>query len=123
MRSKIQVEGVSKRYGGEGAAEVLALQDVDLAIAEGEFDDLPGKGKPVDLRAYFDTPEDLRMAYSILKDANVVPEEVQLLKDIETLKAQLETCSDLEQKNQIEKAIREKRLTFNLLIENQRRKR
>ena len=103
--------------------ESFIEQQIKKAIAEGEFDDLPGKGKPVDLRAYFDTPEDLRMAYSILKDANVVPEEVQLLKDIEALKAQLETCSDLEQKNQIEKAIREKRLTFSLLIENQRRKR
>ena len=103
--------------------ESFIEQQIKKAIAEGEFDDLPGKGKPVDLRAYFDTPEDLRMAYSILKDANVVPEEVQLLKDIEALKAQLETCSDQEQRNQIEKAIREKRLTFNLLIENQRRKR
>ena len=102
--------------------ESFIEQQIRKAIAEGEFDDLPGKGKPVDLRAYFDTPEDLRMAYSILKDANVVPEEVQLLKDIEALKAQLETCSDQEQRNQIEKAIREKRLTFNLLIENQRRK-
>ena len=102
--------------------ESFIEQQIRKAIAEGEFDDLPGKGKPVDLRAYFDTPEDLRMAYSILKDANIVPEEVQLLKDIEALKAQLEACSDAEQKNQIEKAIREKRLAFNLLIENQRRK-
>ena len=37
MRSKIRVEAVSKRYGGEGAAEVLALEKVDLAIPEGEF--------------------------------------------------------------------------------------
>jgi NitT/TauT family transport system ATP-binding protein len=37
VRSKIQVEGVWKRYGSEGAAEVLALKNVDLAIAEGEF--------------------------------------------------------------------------------------
>jgi NitT/TauT family transport system ATP-binding protein len=35
--SKIQVEGVWKRYGSEGAGEVLALNNVDLAIAEGEF--------------------------------------------------------------------------------------
>ncbi|HKC63115.1 MAG TPA: DUF1992 domain-containing protein [Pyrinomonadaceae bacterium] len=102
--------------------ESFIEQQIKKAIAEGEFDDLPGKGKPVDLKAYFDTPEDLRMAYSILKDANVVPEEVQLLKDIEALKAQLETCSDEEQKDRIKRAITEKRLAFNLLIENQRRK-
>ncbi|PYS46636.1 MAG: DUF1992 domain-containing protein [Acidobacteria bacterium] len=102
--------------------ESFIEQQIKKAIAEGEFDDLPGKGKPVDLRAYFDAPEDLRMAYSILKDANIIPEEMQLLKDIEALKAQLETCSDREQRNQIEKAITEKRLAFNLLMENQRRK-
>src|SRR5918911_5630028 len=101
--------------------ESFIERQIKKAMAEGEFDDLPGKGKPVDLRAYFDTPEDLRMAYSILKDANIIPEEMQLLKDIEALKAQLETCSDPEQKNQIEKAIREKRLAFNLLIESRRR--
>src|ERR671932_1602836 len=102
--------------------ESFIEQQIKKAMAEGEFDDLPGKGKPVDLRAYFDTPEDLRMAYSILKDANVIPEEVQLLKDIEALKAQLESCSDEAERDRIEKAIREKRLAFNLLIENKRRK-
>ena len=30
------------------------------AIARGEFDDLPGKGKPLDLDAYFATPEHLK---------------------------------------------------------------
>jgi hypothetical protein len=34
------------------------------AIATGEFHNLPGKGKPLDLGAYFATPEDLRMGYS-----------------------------------------------------------
>ena len=53
---------------------------IKKAMAEGQFDDLPGKGKPIDLKAYFDTPEHLRMAYSILKKADFVPEEVQLLK-------------------------------------------
>ncbi|HET9589851.1 MAG TPA: DUF1992 domain-containing protein [Anaerolineales bacterium] len=32
------------------------------AMERGEFDDLPGKGKPIDLSAYFDTPEEVRMA-------------------------------------------------------------
>lgn len=102
--------------------ESFIEQQIKKAMAEGEFDDLPGKGKPIDLRAYFDTPEDLRMAYSILKGANIVPEEMQLLKEIEALKAQLETCSDEEQRGRINKAITEKRLNFNLLIENRRRK-
>jgi NitT/TauT family transport system ATP-binding protein len=37
VRSKIEVAGVWKRYGSEGAGEVLALKQVDLSIADGEF--------------------------------------------------------------------------------------
>ena len=37
MGATISVEGAWKRFGGEGAAEVLALQRVDLLVAEGEF--------------------------------------------------------------------------------------
>ena len=32
------------------------------AQERGEFDNLKGKGKPIDLSAYFETPEDVRMA-------------------------------------------------------------
>ena len=48
-------------------------KSVELAIREaqerGDFDNLKGKGKPINLDAYFETPEDVRMAYSILKSA------------------------------------------------------
>jgi len=37
-------------------------EQIRRAIEAGQFDDLPGRGKPLDLRAYFETPEDLRMA-------------------------------------------------------------
>ena len=45
------------------------------AMERGEFTNLPGKGKPLDLSAYFETPEEVRMAYSLLKNAGMVPEE------------------------------------------------
>jgi len=63
-----------------------ADEKIKEAIAKGEFDNLPGKGKPLDLRAYFATPEHLRMSYSILKSAGIIPEEMELLKQIEGLK-------------------------------------
>ncbi len=61
-------------------------EKIEEAIAKGEFDNLPGKGKPLDLDAYFATPEHLRMAYSILKSADIIPEEMELLREIEVLK-------------------------------------
>ncbi|HEU5236640.1 MAG TPA: DUF1992 domain-containing protein, partial [Pyrinomonadaceae bacterium] len=46
-------------------------EKIKEAIAKGEFDNLPGAGKPLDLDAYFATPEPLRMGYSILKSADI----------------------------------------------------
>ena len=72
---------------------------IEEAIARGEFDNLPGKGKPLDLDAYFATPEHLRMGYAILKSAAVIPEEMELLKQIEDQKKALNSSSTrLEQK-------------------------
>lgn len=103
--------------------EKFVEEQVRRAIEAGEFDNLPGKGKPVDLRAYFDTPEDLRMAYSILKSNNFVPEEVELLKDIEALKRRLESCSDEDQKNRLKKEITDRTLTFKMLLEKPKQRR
>ena len=74
-------------------------EKIKEAIARGEFDNLPGKGKPLDLDAYFTTPEHLRMGYSILKSADIIPEEMELLRQIEGLKKSLDSCtSQIEQK-------------------------
>ncbi len=102
--------------------EKFVDEQIKRAIEAGEFDDLAGKGKPLDLRAYFETPEDLRMAYSILKSNNFVPEEVELLKDIEAVKKRLEACSDEELKSRLKKEITEKTYTFNMLIEKRKLK-
>src|SRR5574339_361540 len=63
---------------------------VEAAIKEaqerGEFDNLPGKGKPIDLSEYFETPEDVRMAQSVLKNAGMTSPEVEVLKEIAELR-------------------------------------
>jgi hypothetical protein len=51
----------------------------------------PAKGNPIDLTAYFDTPQEVRMAHSILKNAGMAPREVDLLKKIAELKQVLAT--------------------------------
>ena len=68
-------------------------EKIQEAIAKGEFNNLPGKGKPLDLDAYFATPEDLRMGYSILKSADIIPEEMELLKQIAGLETSLDSCT------------------------------
>jgi Domain of unknown function (DUF1992) len=63
----------------------IAEARIREAIEQGVFENLPGAGKPLNLEEYFNTPEDLRMAFSILKNANCAPPEVELLKEVSRL--------------------------------------
>lgn len=96
---------------------------IKQAIARGEFDNLAGKGKPLDLDAYFNTPEDLRMAFSMLKSNDFVPEEVEMLKEIESLRETLKATADPEEVKQLTAKINEKSLAVRLLIERRSRRR
>lgn len=100
----------------------LVEEKLREAIAQGEFDNLAGKGKPVDLTAYFATPEDLRLGYSILKNAGVVPQEMQLLKEVETLKEKLESTTEKTAREKLQREIDEQTLKFNLLVELYKRR-
>lgn len=55
----------------------IAERKIAEAIANGELDDLPGAGKPLELDDDALIPEDLRMAYRILKNAGYAPEEIR----------------------------------------------
>ena len=67
------------------ALELLAERKIEEAIARGEFDDLPGAGRPLDLDDDRLVPEDARAAYRMLRNAGYVPPEVQTLKQIAEL--------------------------------------
>jgi hypothetical protein len=103
--------------------EKFVEEQIKKAVARGEFDNLPGRGQPIDLNAYFNTPEDLRLCYSLLKNGNFVPEEVQMLKEIEALKEQHAACRDEEKRSGLAKSITEKVLLFNLAMEKYRQSR
>ncbi|MDJ0884788.1 MAG: DUF1992 domain-containing protein [Desulfobacterales bacterium] len=53
------------------------------AQQKGQFDNLDGRGKPLPPDVIGDTvPEDLRLSYRILKNADCVPPEVELKHEI-----------------------------------------
>ncbi len=101
--------------------ESIVESKIKEARANGEFDNLAGKGHPIDLSAYFDTPGELRLAYSILKNAGMTPFEIQLLQDIDGLKECLAKASENEEKKQLVRHIQYKQLQYNLLMEQQTR--
>ena len=93
------------------------------AVARGDFDNLPGKGKPQNLDSYFSAPEDLRMAWSVLKNAGYLPEEAQLMKDIAALKERLAAAPSETERAKLKKALDDKLLSFNVLLEQRQRAR
>ena len=96
-------------------------EKIKEAIARGEFDNLPGKGKPLDLDAYFATPEHLRMGYSILKSADIIPEEMELLRQIEGLKKSLDSSTTPMQKTALRHQLSEKLTSIKLRMEHNRK--
>ena len=82
---------------------------------------LPGKGKPLDLTEYFNTPADLRLGYAMLKSAGHVPVEVELRREIETLEARLAGCTDAQQCEALRREINSLSLKLKLMTDSGRR--
>jgi hypothetical protein len=62
--------------------ENLVEQRILAAQRKGEFENLPGSGEPIDFANDSHVPEDLRMAYKMLKNADCVPPEFEIKKQI-----------------------------------------
>ena len=72
------------------ALQFIAERRIEDAIARGEFDNLPGAGRPIDLEDYDPTmPPEARMAWRILKNANLNPEDLLLREKDERRRAYL----------------------------------
>jgi hypothetical protein len=73
-------------------------EQIQEAIAKGDFDNLPGKGKPLNLSGWQKTPPHLRMGYSMLKSAGLVPVEIQARKEIVEIRQKLAETEDKEER-------------------------
>ena len=87
------------------------------AMAEGEFDNLPGKGKPLDLSKDRLIPEHLRTAYHILKNAGFVPEEIRLKKELELLKEKIGQCTSKSEKDALLKELTDISQQYNFYMD------
>jgi hypothetical protein len=102
------------------AFERVAENKIREAMERGEFDNLPGAGKPLDLDEYFRLPEHLRMVFSILKSARCVPAEVELLNEIAVLERQLAGAAAAD-RPAIRRALTDRRTQLAVVLERSRR--
>jgi hypothetical protein len=104
----------------EGTMDILAKiaeQRIREAMERGEFDNLPFHGKPIKLDDLVGVPEHLRMGYKILKNAGVLPEEMQLKKEVVSLKTLLDACYDETERQALQRKMNEKMLRYNMMME------
>ncbi|MBO4368759.1 MAG: DUF1992 domain-containing protein [Desulfovibrio sp.] len=76
------------------AIQYIAEQRIEEAMAEGAFDNLPGKGQPLHLEDMSNVPEELRMAYKILRNAGCLAPELEERRDINRMLDLLESMED-----------------------------
>jgi hypothetical protein len=95
---------------------ILSEDKIKKAYEEGEFDQLPGFGKPLKLDDVSGVPEDLRMAYKIMKNAGFTEEENSLRKEMLTIEELIRKCEDENEKDLLQKRLNEKLLRFNRLM-------
>ena len=104
------------------AFDRLADKRIREAMSEGKFDHLPRKGA-IDLEEYFKLPAELRMAYSILKSAGCVPEEVEMLRDVDRIETALANATDDAARASLRRELANARLKLDLALERGKRQR
>lgn len=78
--------------------EKIVEERITRAQYKGEFNNLPGSGHPLDLTQDQHVPEDLRLAHKILKNADCLPPEIELKKEIQCTEELLAGMPDTAQR-------------------------
>jgi hypothetical protein len=100
----------------------IAEARIREAIEQGVFENLPGAGKPLDLEEYFNTPEDFRMAFSILKNANCAPPEVELMKEVARLEQEIAETADSSAATPLNRTLAHRRIQLAIFLERRRKR-
>jgi hypothetical protein len=87
--------------------ERIAENRILEAIEAGEFDNLQGRGQPLKLEDDSHIPLELRMAYKMLKNADCLPPELELRREVVTLQDLVASMED-----EAEKLKQMRRLNF-----------
>jgi hypothetical protein len=97
--------------------ERIAEQRIQEAMERGEFDNLPLKGAPLPMEDLSHVPEELRMGFKVLKNAGVLPEELELRREIVDLRRLLAACADEGERSVLRRRLTARQLRFDMLME------
>lgn len=95
--------------------EKIVEERICQAQRNGMFENLPGAGKPLNLEDSPRIPEDLRLAYKILRNSGFTPPEIEIKKEILTTETLFNQTMDVHLKYKMLKKLNYLVMKFNLL--------
>ena len=95
----------------------IVEEKIQEALRRGEFKNLPGSGKPLPLEDNRAVPQELQASYKLLKNAGVLPEEMQLRKDMVSLEQLLACCRNDGERVRLDRELSLKRMHYQSLME------
>lgn len=105
----------------------LQLLDDDIgrrlreSEASGELRSAPSYGRPLAAaEGYDETPAELRLPFKILKDAGIVPPEVEVMREITALQQALDASTDAGERRSLQLRISDRRQHLALRLEKLR---
>lgn len=79
--------------------EQIAETRIAEAIRNGEFDNLRGTGRPLQLDDDSGVPAELRVAYRIMKNAGMIPPEIELRRELRSVESLLAEATSPEERS------------------------
>jgi hypothetical protein len=99
----------------------LADSKIRAAMAAGEFDDLPGRGRPLPADGMAGVPAELRMGFRLLRNSGCLPPELEARKEVAGLGQLIAATGDPEERKRLSRLRNEAELRYRLLVERRRR--
>ena len=100
---------------------MIAESKIRTAMARGEFDNLPGRGRPLKLEDCSRVPAELRMGFRLLRNAGCLPPELEARKEMTRLGTLIAATGDLKEREQLSRLRADAELRYQLFVEHRRR--
>jgi hypothetical protein len=95
----------------------IAEAKIQDGIERGDFDGLPGSGRPLRLDDMSGVPTHLRLGYKILRNAGVAPPEVELRRELCRLDRQITATTDPAALAELRRRRRDSDLSLAIMLE------
>lgn len=100
---------------------MLAESKIRAAMARGEFDNLPGHGRPLPDDDLARVPKELRVGFKLLRNAGCLPPELEARKEVTRLGTLMAATGDAEERARLSGLRAGAELRYQLLVERRRR--